>query len=73
MGFHAEVPLISLLGLMHVRIALALGILGGAGCIDQGGIDNGALFEVSPLAARCWLMVRNRVSVSVFFPADGGS
>ena len=28
MGLHAEVPLIALLGLMHVRIARLVGVLG---------------------------------------------
>jgi len=41
--FHAVVPLVALLGLVHFWIALPLLVLGGAGCGDQGGIDDRAL------------------------------
>ena len=47
-GFHAEVPLLAFLGLVHVRIPFALGILGRAGRIDQGCIDDGTLPESQP-------------------------
>ena len=43
MDFHPEIPLVALLGLVHLGIALPLFVLGGAGCRDQGGIDDGAL------------------------------
>ena len=43
MGLHAKVPLIAFLGLMHLRIALLLFVLGGAGSLNDGGIDQGAL------------------------------
>ena len=33
---HAEVPLLPLPGLVHLRGALALGILGRARCVDDG-------------------------------------
>ncbi len=42
-GLHAKVPLIAFLGLMHLRIALLLFVLGRAGCLNDGGIDQGAL------------------------------
>lgn len=41
--FHAEVPLVAILGLMHLRIALASLVLGGAGRRDQGGVHDPAL------------------------------
>ena len=34
MGLHAKVPLIAFLGLMHLRIALLLVVLGGAGAVS---------------------------------------
>jgi len=45
MGFHAEVPLVALLCLVHFRVTITRAVLGGAGCRNQGGIDHGALFE----------------------------
>ena len=43
MDFHPVVPLIALLGLVHLRIPLPLFVFGGAGRSDQGGIDDRAL------------------------------
>ena len=43
--FHAEVPLVPLLGLVHLRIPLPLLVLGGAGSCDQGGIDDRSLLH----------------------------
>ncbi len=43
--FHAEVPLIAFLGLVHFRIALAAFVFGGAGCRDNSGIDNAAFTQ----------------------------
>ena len=43
MDFHAEVPLVALLGLVHLRIPLSFLVLGGTGRGDQGGIDDRAL------------------------------
>ncbi len=42
-GLHAKVSLIVFLGLMHLRIALLLFVLGRAGCLNDGGIHQGAL------------------------------
>jgi hypothetical protein len=36
-------PLIAFLGLMHLRIALLLFVLGRAGCLNDGGIHQSAL------------------------------
>lgn len=41
-GLHSEVPLIALLGLMHIRIALLLLVLGGTRRADNTGIDDSA-------------------------------
>jgi hypothetical protein len=39
-GLHVEVPLIALLGLMHVEIARLVGVLGRRRGIDDGGVDD---------------------------------
>lgn len=49
MRFHAKVPLVSLLALMHLRIVSLIPVLGRGRCRDQGRIDDGALFEHQPL------------------------
>ena len=41
-GLHAKIPLIALLGLVHIRIALFLLVLGGTRRVDDAGIDYGA-------------------------------
>jgi hypothetical protein len=43
MEFHAVVPLVALLSLVQFWIPLSLFVLGGAGCCNQGGIDDRAL------------------------------
>jgi len=43
--FHAEIPLVALLGLMHLGIPLSFLILGRAGSRDQGCIDDRALLH----------------------------
>jgi len=40
-GFHAKEPLVALAGLVHLRVALFLLVLGGTRGIDDTGIDNG--------------------------------
>ena len=42
-GFHAELPLVALLGLMHPGIAAAVLVLRRARGVDDGGVDKGAL------------------------------
>ena len=49
MGFHAMVPLVALLGLVHLRIARACAVLSGTGRCDQGGVDHRALLEQQTL------------------------
>jgi hypothetical protein len=44
-GFHSEVPLIALIGLMHLGITLTRTVLGRARCSNQGGIYYGAGLE----------------------------
>ena len=41
-GFHAEVPLIAFLGLVHVGVTFAFFVFRGTGCCDQGGVHDGA-------------------------------
>lgn len=41
-GLRAEVPLVALLGLLHLRVALAVGVLGRAGRSNQRGVHNRA-------------------------------
>ena len=48
-GFHAKVPLVALLGLVHLGVTLAIAVLGGAGRRYQRGIDGRALFEQQAL------------------------
>ena len=43
MALHAEEPLVPFTALMHLVISLSLLVLGGARCLDVGGIHNGAL------------------------------
>ena len=47
-GFHAEEPLIALLGLVHLRVPLAAAVLGRTGGVDQGGINGGTGLEHQP-------------------------
>ena len=44
-GFHSMVPLISFLCLVHFRVPFATAVLGGTGCSDDGGIDDGAAVQ----------------------------
>ena len=44
-GLHAKIILVSLLGLVHFRVALAVLVLGRTGRIDQRCIDDGALAQ----------------------------
>ncbi len=39
---HAEVPLLALAGLVHLRVACLVGILGRAGRANDGGVHDGA-------------------------------
>lgn len=52
MRFHAEEVLVSLLRLMHLRIALAFFVLGRAGRVDDGGVDNRALAQRQALVSQ---------------------
>lgn len=45
-GLHAKVPLIALLALVHLGVALAALVFGGAGRGDERGIHHGASFEL---------------------------
>src|SRR5882724_11830036 len=50
MDLHAEVPLIAFLGLVHLRVAFALGILGRTRCMDDRRIYHRPLRHQQPLA-----------------------
>ncbi len=39
--FHAKVPLLALAGLVHLGVACFVGVLGGAGCANNGGVHDG--------------------------------
>ena len=45
-GLHAKVPLIALLALVHLGVALAALVFGGAGRGNERGIHHGASFEL---------------------------
>jgi len=45
---HAKVPLVALLGLVHLRVALAFVVLGGTGRCNQGGIHHRSGLEHQP-------------------------
>jgi len=47
---HPEEPLVALLGLMHLGVALAFGVLGGAGRRDDGRVHDAAALEQQALA-----------------------
>lgn len=49
MRLHAKVPLVTLLGLMHLGIPRACGVLRRAGRFDDRGIDDRALAHRDPL------------------------
>jgi len=51
MDFHSVVPLIALLGLVHLGIHLPLFIIGGAGRSDQCRVNDGALPHRHPTRA----------------------
>lgn len=51
-AFHSKVPLISLLGLMHLRVALAALVLGRTRCRDQGGVHHSAGLEHQAMCAQ---------------------
>jgi len=43
MGFHAEVPLVTFFGLMHLRVTFILFVFSGAGCFNNRGIHQCSL------------------------------
>lgn len=49
MGFHSKMPLVTLLGLMHLGVACAGAVLGRAGRSNQRGVDGRAFLEQQPL------------------------
>jgi hypothetical protein len=51
-GLHAEVPLLALLALLHLRVALAAGVLGRTRCRDQRGVHHRARAQHQTLVAQ---------------------
>jgi len=49
---YAEVPLLALLGLVHLGVALTAGVLGGTRCGDDGGVHDAAALEQQTLACQ---------------------
>ena len=47
---HPEMPLIPLLGRMHLRVPFLVPVLGGRGSLDDGGVHDGSLPQPQPLA-----------------------
>ncbi len=45
-GLHAKVILVALLGLVHLRVTLAILVLGRARRVDQRRVDDGALAQL---------------------------
>ena len=45
MRLHPQEILVTFLRLMHLGIAFTFLVLGRAGCVDDGGVDNGALAQ----------------------------
>lgn len=52
MRFHTEVPLVAFLGLVHLEVSLAFGILGRARCSHDGGVDHRAGLEHQALLSQ---------------------
>jgi len=67
MDFHAKVSLVAFLGLMHVWIPFALAFLVELGALIRGASTIVPCLSVNLSAARYWLIVVNRTSVSLFF------
>ena len=52
-GFHAEVPLLALLGLVHLGVTFAAAVFGRTGRSNQGGIDHRSGLEHQPPGRQC--------------------
>lgn len=61
------VPLVAFLDLMHLRVPLAIFVLGRTGCIDQWGINDGAGLEHEPLSSRGGVYDKQRHSGQFVF------
>ena len=67
MNFHAKIPLVSLLGLVHFRITFAFFILRRAWSIDDGSIHNGSTMHNHPLLFQTALHVLKELFPYVMF------
>ena len=67
-SLHAKVPVVALLGLMHLRIPFATGVLSLGLVFDESGVDNGAkLYQQTALSQHCVDLFEKPVSQFVFF------
>jgi len=77
-GLHAKVPLVALLGLMHLRVALAGAVLGRTGRGDQGGVHRRAGLEHQPFLGKGGVDRGQQLDAQVVLfeqmpkPQDGG-
>lgn len=53
--FHAEVPLVALLHVVHFQLTLAAAVLNRTGRSNQRGVDGRAVFEQQPFGGQCAL------------------
>jgi hypothetical protein len=58
MRLHAELPLIALLGLVHLGVAFTAAALGRTRSSDQRGIDRRPSLQEQALGAHCWCVRR---------------
>ena len=71
-GLHTEVPLVALLGLVHLGIARLVPVLGRGGRGDDGGIHHRALRQHQPLRAQPRVDgLEDRLGQPLLPPADG--
>jgi hypothetical protein len=52
MGFHTEMPLVALLGLVHLGVTLTTAVLGGTGCSNQGDVHHSSCLEHQALGGQ---------------------
>ena len=64
---HAEMPLVALLGLVHLRVAPTLRVLGRGRGPDNGGIHDAPPCIIRPAASRLCLTWANIISPIPFF------
>ena len=66
-GLHSEVPLFALAGLVHVRIALLLFVLGRTGCADNARVNDGAPGYLQPIFLEVLIHQVEQVIAQIMF------